>query len=369
MNARILIVLGVLTVGVLSLALFQGEREATIDADSEETLFVPAVAEAVNDITAIDVVVPGGEIAVRLRRGEDRWRVENKHGYEADFRAVHELLRDLAAAERVEAKTARAEWYERLGVSAIEQPEARGVALAFPDQDLPSVVIGNRDPAAIGRYARIEGSEQSWLIDQNLDVAREPVEWLEKAVMNIPASEVDRVTISHPDGDRAELRSSDGDERTWVLMNAPEGREVKPSWQLRQSANALATVNLEDVRPHAGTPDEAVTAEFVTIDDLRFVATAFEDGDGYWVHFNVEPAEPESESGAGTARASAEAPDGEQSDQAGAEADTERSVDAATVDARLSPWQFRIPRSRYDSMTRRLEDFLQAEDSGGGSDA
>jgi hypothetical protein len=368
MNARILIVLGVVTVGVLALALFQGTRVADTDT-AEPELFVPSVADAVNDIAAIDLVAPGGEVTVRLRRDEDRWRVENKHGYEADFRQVHDLLRDLASAERVEAKTARADWYGRLGVTRIDDSDAGGVALRFPDRDLPGVLIGNRDPAGIGRYVRIEGVDQSWLIDQDLDVALDPVDWVEKAVMNIPANEIDRVTITHPDGDRVELRASDGDERTWVLMDAPDGREVKPSWQLRQSANALATVNLEDVRPHERTPEEAVTAEFVTIDDLRFVATAFEDGDGYWVHFNVEPVAPESESGAGTGQASAEPRDGEQSDPADAEADTERSVDAATVDARLSPWQFRIPQSRFDSMTRRLEDFLQAEDSGGGSDA
>lgn len=338
MNPRSVLLLGALVVVVLTLALVTGRDSADNGLDDED-LLLPDLREQVNDIEAIDIIDREGNTAVRLRRERERWRVREKDNYEASFEQVHDLLQDLVRMRREDERTARPDWYGRLNV-ADPGEDGAGVMVAFPDVDVPAVILGRVDPSGLGRYARLAGEATSWLTDRSPEVPETPLEWLERAIMDIPASELTEVTLRHPDGETVHLRPAGEEDRQWVLMNVPEGREAAPEWEIRPTANALATLNLEDVRRGDPVPDDAVSALFVTREGLNFIARLFEDDDGHWVRFSV----------------SAETRAGE--NENGDEQDTELAIDAAAAHDRLAPWQFAITADRYQRMTRGLEDFL-----------
>ncbi|QKK02817.1 MAG: DUF4340 domain-containing protein [Pseudomonadota bacterium] len=343
MTARTLIILGVLTVMALVVALLVSNPSTRTDTGMESGYLLPELRARINDIESIDIVAAGGETSVTLRRERERWRVRERFDYEADFAAVHDLLRDLAEARIVEQKTDNPEWYGRLGVADIAEDGAAGVRVDFPGAELPGIILGDPDSAGIGRYARLADRARSVLIDRDPDVPTDPLEWLEKAIMDIPAADIEAVTLRHPDGETVELRPGDQEGSTWVVLGVPEGREARQAWYQRQTADALSSLNMENVRVHETLPDDAVRALFRTRDGLNFVATLFTDDDGHWVHFSVSAELPATDDGALN------------DDQA------ELSADAAAVDERLSPWQFSIDESRHDRMTRRLEDFLVVE--------
>lgn len=338
MNPKTVVALGVVAVVVLVLALVFG-RHASDPESHAETRLVPGLHEQVNEIEAIDIIHAEGDPAVRLRRERERWRVREKSDYEADFDLVHDLLRDLAAARRSEERTSNPDWHSTLGVS---DPEAggQGVVVAFPETDLPEVILGQIDRTEFGRYARLRGESQSWLTDRAPEIPRTPLEWLQRAIMDIPASELTEITLRHPDGETVHLRPAGEEDGQWVLMNVPEGRQAVPAWEISPTTNALARLNLEDVRPNEAIPDDAVSALFVTRDGLNFIARVFADDDRYWAQFSVSAETAASE-------------DEELDDEA-----AELAIDAAAADDRLSPWQFAIPRDRFDQMTRRVEDLL-----------
>lgn len=341
MSPRNVLILGVVTLLALvcALLLVGGRHDGEL---VEVPVLVPGLKAVINDVDAIDVESAGNTLVVSLRRDENRWRVENREGFEADFRRVHDLLRDLAEASRAEPKTAQIEWYPRLGLSDIADESATGVRVSFPGTDLPAVIMGDQDDITGGRYIRLDGEQQSWLTDRELEIARDVNGWLERSVMDIPADELAEVTIVHPDGDRVRLRPADGEENQWVLLDVPDGREAAPRWQIRPVANGLANVTLEDVRRSELVPDDAVRALYVTRDGLNFVVDLFvENGQG-WARFTVS-AEPEPVM-------VGEAPVAEQS--------ASLLADAAAVDARLSPWQYALPDAKFETMTRRLEDLL-----------
>ncbi len=349
MTQRGIFVLGLTALALMVLALvFTGQRSQPELLDGEP--LIPGLHGLVNEIDAIDIHSAGGVTAVRLRRDRERWRVEDLHGYEADFRRVHDLLRALAAASRAEPRTALAEWYPRLGLSDIEDPDARGQLVSFPGRDLPGVILGDRDQTTGGRYARLSGTAQTWLTDQPLDLPEDHMDWAERSVMDIPAIELAEVTILHPDGDRVRLRPADEQGEQWVLLDLPEGREAAPRWEIQPVTNGLANIRFERVRPHSETPADAVRALYVTRDGLNFVVNLFADEEGNWAHFSV------------TAEPSAVRDIGDVEVTAGA--DEQRLLaDAAAVDARLSSWQFALPERKFGLMTRRLEDLLVAQDS------
>ncbi len=343
MSSRSVVALGVLTLlALISALLFVGGRS---DGELAETpLLVPGLKAIINDVEAIDLEAAGNTQIAALRRDESRWVVQNRDDYEADFREVHDLLRNLAEATRAEPKTAQSAWYPRLGLSDISSDSALGIRVAFPGTDLPAVILGNQDEITGGRYARLDGEPQSWLTDRALEIPRDLDGWLERSVMDIPADELAEVTIVHPDGDRVRLRPTDGEDNQWVLLDVPEGREAAPRWQLRPVANGLANVSLEDVRRNESVPEDAVRALYVTRDGLNFVVDLFvENGQG-WASFSV----------------SAEAEPVMVGEEPAARDHAELLADAAAVDARLSPWQFALSDAKFETMTRRLDDLLAA---------
>jgi len=352
MNARVVMILGLTTVVAVALALVLVERAGNESTTSSEPALLPALSERVNAIEALEIIGTDGETVATLHRARERWRMQEKHDYEADFARIHDLLRELARARRLEARTDNPDWYGRLGVATPGDGEGSGVAVRFPGTDLPGLIVGRPDPAGIGRYVRLEEGSRAWLTGQDLDLPAERMEWLERAIMDIPAADIRAVTIRHPDGDEVEIRPGDEEGITWVMLDPPAGREVKPAWQLRQTASVLAQLNMEDVRPHepAILPEDAVEAVFRTRDGMVFTARTFSDEDGNWVHFRVSEDES-SDRGEAPAESQTRVDNDEtaeaQEDPGGATM-TEQELDVVAVDGRLAPWQFAISEDRYE---------------------
>lgn len=355
MNARILVLLGGACVVALAIALYvvDGPGQATGQAGGGPLL--PGLQERINEVDAIDIVALDGSTVASLRRERDRWRVSEKHDFEADFERIHRFLRNLSRAEREEARTANPDWYQRLGVEAVGEGSGDRAAVRFPGSDLPGVILGSADPAGIGQYVRLEGADRTWLIGQRLDVPVDRLAWLQQAIMDIPAGEMRRVTIRHPDGEVIELRPGDEEGSVWVLLDAPADREVRQAWQLRQRANSLAKLNLVDVRSHDPEliPENVVETTFLTRDGLAFSARLFSDDAGHWVHFRVE------DSGDADGNASgAELDDATNGQDGASDAGEAIDIDAVAIDGRLSPWQYAIDQERFERMTSRMKDLL-----------
>jgi len=381
MNRNRFLMLVAVTLGAAVLvAVLGGPRESGESANPDKLL--PGLAGIVNELAAVDIVAPGGAVAVSLRRDDERWRVSQRDGYEADFAQVLELLRTLAGAGIAESRTARPAWYGELGVQDLTEPDATGRRIDFPGREIPSVIIGQGDPSGEGSYARRAGQPQSWLLDAVVEVPVDPVAWLEPSIMDIPSSEIAEVIVRHADGETVRLQTTDDEERSVVLMDVPEGREAGPAFKRNALANGLRGLNLEDVRRfEPPVPDDAARVLFRTVDGLNFVADVFERDDAHWIHFTVSaettPAAPAGDD-AGQDDATSRGPDdavepGEDGAGGGdnAAADEDQALaDAVAVDARLSPWLFEITQRRYDDLTPRMEDLLApVEDEDDDSDA
>lgn len=358
MNRNRLFLLIALTLVVAVLVFAIGRSPDPGDRDMPERL-LPGLAGVVNELDSLDLVAPGGDVAVSLRRDDDRWRVAQRDGYEAEFAQVLDLLRALAEAGVDEPKTSRPSWYPELGVQDVSQPDATGRRIDFPGRDIASVIIGQTDPSGEGSYARRADQEQSWLLDRVVEVPVDPVSWLEPGIMDIPSEEISEVIVRHPDAEIVRLRIADDDSRSAVLMDVPEGREAGPAFKRNALANGLRGLNLEDVRRfEPPAPEEAVRVLFRTVDGLNFVADVFEHDEAYWMHFTVSaenaPVAAQSDSPEGADGA----PSGENPGPGLEGEEGARLADAVAVDARLSPWLFQIRERRFNDLTPRMEDLL-----------
>jgi hypothetical protein len=328
------------------------------ESEVEKTRLLPGLQEQVNDLDWLRVSAAGGEEIAVLNRGDGFWRVEQARGYRADWDQLRTLLSDLAQAEIVEQKTSNPEYYGRLGVEDVSEAGAAGLMLEFDsDSGLPAVIIGNRAQGRDGHYVRLQDAAGSVLIDRSLEVPREAMAWLDKTIVHVADSEVVEVEIRHPDGERVVARKASADDEHFALQGIPEGREIQSAWTVDSLANGLASLSLESVVPDTELDwTGASTFGLVTAGGLRLDADllesvpagAGEDADPeYWIRLQAGLYQTAVESGV----------------EAGQETD-ETGERAAEINQRVSGWAYRIPKYKYDGMTKRMEDLLAAAGSG-----
>lgn len=402
----------VLTLAVALLVLLMPGRTGK-ESEFEPSRLLPALQEQVNDLDWLQFNGAGGATVATLQRSGDAWRVAEASNYPADWERLRTLLADLARAEIVEAKTANPDYYDRLGVEDIEQSDAGGMQIAFPEgSGLPAVIVGNRAQGRDGQYVRLQGVAESALIDRELDLPGTAEDWLDKDIVDIPDSEVVEVEIVHPDGERIVAKKASADDPDYALQDIPEGREVRSAWTVNSLAGSLAALQLDAVAADEGLDwSDATRFAVVTADGLRVDVELVSRASGsdagaeageseeaamdvepeHWIRLQaglyqtavdsaVEAPEPatDGEAPAATgegqadtdpaAEASADAESGEAApaaDQPEAESPADDAeTRARAINQRVGGWAYRIPQYKFDAMNKRMEDLLQAPDDG-----
>ena len=339
-------------------------------------LLLPDLGEDLDQISQVSVVGAGSESVATLVRGDDgSWTVAEKDGYPADVDKVRQTLIGLAEARIVEPKTANPDFYDRLGVEAVEDEAAGGVAVILAGADTPvNVIVGNTEGTS-QVYIRGADQAQSFLVDRNPDVGNETSDWLATEILAVSGTRMARVTVTHPDGEVVTASKADSEQSNFDLDEIPPGRELQYASVANVMGNVLSNLNLQDVEPRTETEEPVTVTEFVTFDGLAITAESVEREDEPWVAFRAEyrpPAEePETEDDpvqeADVANAAGEVEDEVEADTEGTdvaavetEADgTDVAAQALALDQRLSPWRYRIASYQFDQMTRRLDDLLR----------
>lgn len=343
----------------------------------ERTPLLPGLQQQVNELDWLRFVGAGDAVIATLQRADDHWRVEEAHGYRADWGRLRALLADLAQAQVIEAKTANPEFYDRLGVDDVAAPEATGVRVEFGESSgLPAMIVGKRAEGRDGHYARLQGEAQSVLIDRGLDMPAAREDWLDQAIVDIADTEVVEFEIRHADGERILARKVSADDGNFQLQDIPEGREIQSAWTVDSLANSLSSLNLEAVSPE-GEIDWSEAARFglVTADGLRLDVDLAkreapeggdEDGDEggaeHWIRLQAGVYQTAVES----AVESAPTAGGESAEGGNVEGTGGAAARGAEINTRVSGWAYRIPKYKYDSMSKRLDDLLQEEGSNSG---
>jgi hypothetical protein len=360
------------------------------ESEFRKSRLLPDMQEQVNDLAWLRFTGAGGATIATLRRGDDGWVVEESDDYRADWERLRALLADLTQAEIVEAKTANADYYDRLGVEDIDLPDAGGTQIGFAEASgLPALIVGKRAEGRNGQYVRLRGTAESALIDRPLDLPAAASDWLEKQIVDVADSEVVEIEIGHPDGERVVATRASADDENFELQDIPEGREIRSAWTVNSLANALSSLTLEAVAGDGAIDwTDAVRFGLVTADGLRIdVELAVRAADGangeteegpdgevddgladsegeYWIRLQAGLHQTAVGSGVGIE----EEPAGGKSTVDGA-AEEELVEDAAADDAaararainqRVTGWAYRIPQYKFDSMNKRLEDLLLA---------
>jgi hypothetical protein len=340
MNSRNLIWLAGGLVVLVALAVI-GQRQATGPSDVAQANdeLLPGLMGVLDAVTSIEIVGAGSDTVATLDRDEDGWTVRERGGYNADLTKVRHTLLSLAEARILEAKTANPELHDRLGVEDIQADNAGGLAVTLHGPTEPTAIVVGDAAGDYRRYVRRADDSQSYMINRDPEIGETAADWLDTNIIDLASGRVREITVTHPDGEIVRAAKTSVDEANFTVENIPEGRSLLYDSVANVVASVLQNLTLEDVeRATDATTAQTTITELVTFDGLRLTVTGLERDDTTWVSI-----------------AATTESDSQQADQ------TATATQAQTLNERLSGWRYRIPSYKFEQLTRRMDDLLQAE--------
>ncbi len=248
-----------------------------------DPLLLPTLAAQEHDISSLTVVLPGNSAQVRLVRRESVWRVVERDDWLADPDLVDTLLTSLIELRGAERKTTDPALYPRLGLAPITAPQGSGIQLQINSKDKPQrLLIGIDHPGGGHTYVRVDGQAQTWLADRALVVPREPSDWLEHSLLEIPLLRIVSVKVATADAPGFSLvRGAD------EFRLRTEGADLAADTARAESlAGLLAPLALDDLERDDGSQAERVL-QFLTVDGMRVTVQAWRRQGRIWFRLSA----------------------------------------------------------------------------------
>ncbi len=340
----------------------------------ERQRFIPALADRVNDVAKLEIKTK--EQQVTLAKKGEGWAVENRGGYPADFQKVKATVVTLADMEVLEPKTTNRELYPRLGVEAVDAEGSTSKLLTLSDgqgNTLAALIAGKASSGRLsGSYVRPPNKAQALLVSGHLEVEADPVAWMDRALVDIPAERVSEVLIEVPGKPRLRIHKADRKGQDYALEALPAGAQLKSQITVNGLASALTDLRFDDVVSRAGfTLPEAHTITTVrTYDGLRAIvkSAVVQDRTHAVLELRYDPAGAEApEPGKSsppttTEKGGAAAGNTERSPTAetGAAEEHKPSVaeEAAALNAKVADWVYVLPSYKGELLAKTMKDLL-----------
>jgi len=345
MKNRNLLILCVITVVVIVAAAVTSNLRAPKES-IEKSLLFPELKNRINDVAVVEI--KGPDNTVKLRRDNSDWYLGSADDYPADFTKVRETVISISLLKLEEQKTDNPEFYSRLGVQHPDSEDAQSHLVTLKDSNgnaLARIIVGKpRQSSASkpGLYVRKPDSKRSLLVEGYLDISDQNSAWFDQQLFDIPSSEIRRVRIKYPDGDRLEIYKETREQADYEILD----RDRVPSAAMliiNRIANGLEAMRADDVMA-AGKldffTDETVETRYVTFDGLVMDISLTQIENTHYARFNVHH-DP----------SAMEEPEEIDKDE------LLKNISHYTGELknRLSDWIYEIPDFKYEALTSDLD--------------
>ncbi len=328
MSARrvgVLLVCGLLVIaGAIWLSSRRHLDHATLAGD----LVLPGLEASVNAVTEVDLR-RGDGTRTSLKKASVGWVVGERE-WAADPSRVRKLLLDLGALNVVEEKTRLPANYPQLGVEDVSNPKATGTAVEVlsPGHSF-SLIVGKTSSGKSG-YVRVSNTPASLLAAPLLTLDADPKTWLERSLIDLPMTRVQKVDEKPADGPPYSASRDKKEQPDFAVAPLPKGRQLTGAGAADSIGAALSGLTLEDVaKSTAATDPKAPLAVFRTFDGLEVTVSGRKDGARSLIALSARGSTPETD------------------------------AEAQTLNKRLGGWEFEIPDYKYGTIFHPLEDLLQ----------
>ena len=267
-----------------ALVLLAGACAPAQDAPDAGGLLLPQLADRQAQVRSLELRGAGNKVLVTLQRKGGEWQLAQRAGWRADKARIATYLAQLAQAQRVEAKTDRADMYPRLAVEDVANADAGGTELHLSGPELSArLVIGKEHKLSGGRFVRVGGQARAWLCDTDLGFDPEPLSWLEHRLLAVPLPRVERVRIQ-PYGAPAyalvnvDDRFRPDDAPAGAMGDSHAGDEV---------ASALEAFEIEDIAAGEAPARLSQRLDYELVDGPVLSVSVWRDGQRDWAQVSA----------------------------------------------------------------------------------
>jgi len=314
--------------------------------DGGEPAF-PRLRQATDAAAAIAITTGAGGFTL-VRDDDGTWTLPAKAGYPAEPGTLRSLLLGAARLTLAEPKTDKRERLPRLWLEEPDHPAAQSLRLTVTAADgttLADAVIGRTTNDLVaqqegGTYLRFPGEDQAWLAAGRLSVSPDPLDYLDRSLVSLPADTIRRVVVTRADGGVILLERDRGEAALAVKTGLAEGQTADAK-ALARVANLLDGLSFADV---ARADDIAFGADAARVTVTSFdgievrLVLALVDG-APWARFTAALAEEHT--------ADAERLKG-----------TQAFIDALA--ARTAGWAYRLTPAAYERLAPTAESLSAA---------
>lgn len=365
---------------IVAIALGTARRPEATDSQVA-TATLPEFDNHLNDIQSLTFTGAGQKLLATVEKGAAGWSLKEKGGYRADAGKVREYLLKLAQSRLLEAKTANEQRYADLGVADISAADAKGVLLAVGGLGKPvQLILGNLNVRGDATFVRRAGDKQSWLAKGNLLPDKTAANWLDKSIVDIPATRLREVVIERPEGKPLRVLKQQPTDTHFVITDLPKGREPTSEFAANSLGTTLAGLNLDDVVPaaQAAAPAQAYRSRFVAFDGLVVEVTGWKLDGKYYAQFKAGKDAALADSAAAAAQAKAKADwEARQNteanenvrlaaplfvrDPAADKAERLAALDAevAQINQRTGGWTYQLPQYKFANLEKSVDEYLK----------
>lgn len=375
LGRKTILVLAAVTVVVALAAIFSKQDSSAIPGQGEP-LF-PELMAQINDARQVSGVSSDGSFTIKRR--DDGWVVKEKSDYPADADKVHRLLLGTAQLTRIEPKTRKPELYAQLGVEDVDADGSESLKFTLKNAGgdaLADFILGTRRPATgnpnLSEYfVRVPGNPQTWLVEGKLPDDKNPINWVDREILELDSKRVRAVRVTHANGDKIIVRRPDPSADDFELVGLPKGAQIKDVYAVNGIGNGLTNLSLDDVKSASAIRQDkkkaAMSVEITTFDGLRVTMHTRKNGKENlaWFSAAFDPALVYEDTKPAKTETGSEAQDADE--QTGLKAADAVKQEAETLNTRWQGWVYVVPQYRVDSVAKKKSDlikFSKRQDSG-----
>ena len=354
MKPKTLVVLTVVALA-LTLATILTRKTPNRNAGTLGGKVLPALD--INAVRSLRVIAPEGTVTVS--RVDGTWVCEEAHGYPVDFERLKKALIELSNLKV--GQVMRLDDEQKAAIKLIPTSgETPGVGVELFDQagkTLASLVLGKerrRDASpspygapADGRYITVDEGKTALLVSSGLAelAAAQPQNWLKTDILNVPASDVMRVSIAGPGRTTVVLtRTNATAELDLEGVGPSEAFDTSKRYGL---SAGLSYLRFDDIA------DPALDETVAGLDDPVLYEATTGKGATYTLALGASPADRDGRYAVVRVTLAPADMDASLSEEDAAKAAKERATledEVAALNARLGKWTFVIGKHKADPL-------------------
>jgi len=273
------------------------QRSASLAPQFQARALFPDLTAQLEGLSEIEVASKTGTI--HLRQTDGRWVVVERDSYPADAGQVRNAGTGLAGLQIIEAKTARPELLNLIGLGAPPAGDATQMKLTGAGgMVVADVLIGQTQgtPDALGRtsmYVRKTNEDQSWLARGYLVPQAAIAAWLDKAALVIARDRVKGAVVDPAEGPSYTLTRDSKEAPDFRMTDLPRGRELSFEGSPSGVAGSVVGFVYEDV-VKADQIDftNAAQSVFNTFDGLNITIRVANRGMERWATVSADATNP-----------------------------------------------------------------------------